>query len=155
MGGIMCLSATAMMAISTGMTVLGNLQKGQAEQEARNAQAQEQTRQAAQEEVAALEEAKRIRKAGERQASSARAALAGAGVDVGSGTAININEDIYSRSEMDAQQALLTGTRRSDALNRAAGRNIKAGENAVTASLLSSGSAALTGWKGVRDAKGK
>lgn len=142
-----------MMAISTGVSVLGQIQQGQAKQEASNANAQEQATQAAQEQVAAQEEARRIRKAGEKQAGAARAALAASGVVVDQGSAININEDIYQRSESDAQQILLTGKRRSDALNRQSSQSINAGQNAVTGSLLSAGATALTGWKGVRDAK--
>jgi len=82
-----------------------------------------------------------------------RAALAGAGVDVGSGTAININEDIYSGSESDAYNTLLTGQRKATSYSNASAQSLRSGSNAAMGSLLGAGATALTGWKGIRQGK--
>lgn len=148
----MCISAATMMALSTGVSVVGQVMQGRAQAKAASIEAQQLELQAAQQREAARQEAENIRRAGEKQAGAARAALAGAGVDVGSGTAININEDIYQGSEMDAYNTLLTGGRTADATSFRASQTYKAGSNALTSSLLSAGTTALSGWKGVRAA---
>jgi len=159
----MAVTTGMMMAISTGVSVLGQIQQGQAnkaalEQQARNNEAQAgiDAIQAQRETVAAQEEAKRIRKAGERQASAARAQLAASGIDVGSGSAININEDITGGAESDAMNTLLTGKRRSESYSfsadqhlKAAASNRAAGSNAVKSSVLAAGGTVLQGWRGV------
>lgn len=149
----MCISAAAMMAISTGVSVLGQLHEGQARKQAADAQALENDIAAAQEREAAKQEASRIRAAGDRQAGAARAALAGSGIVVDQGSAVNINEDIYRGAESDAFNTLLTGERRAGAYNRQAEMNRKAGDNAVTSSLLGSMATAgqgYSGWKGAK-----
>lgn len=147
----MCISAAAMMAVSTAMTVAGKLQEGAAQQEASNEQARQLAMQAGREQAAAEEEAKRIQKAGDRTAGAARAALAASGVMVDQGTSININEDIYKRASDDAYQTLLTGQRKASNLTANADQAIKSGQNAMTSSLLSAGASAFSGWKGVKE----
>jgi hypothetical protein len=147
----MCISAAMMMAISTGVSVVGQIAKGQAEQSAANAQANEYQRQAEQAKVNAEQEAKRIRAAGEKTAGAARAALAGSGIAVDSGSGVNINEDIYAKSESDAYNTLLTGSNQAGSYNRSADMQRRAGANAVTSSLLSAAGTAgqaYVGWKG-------
>lgn len=152
----MCISAAAMMAISTGVSVLGQLHEGQARKQAADAQALENDIAAAQEREAAKQEASRIRAAGDRQAGAARAALAGSGIVVDQGSAVNINEDIYRGAESDAFNTLLTGERRAGAYNRQASMERAKGENAVTASILGSATSMATagkeyaGWKGAK-----
>jgi hypothetical protein len=153
----MCISAAAMMAISAGVSLMGQLHAGQAQKQAADANALENDIAAAQSREAAKEEAARIRKAGDRQAGSARAALAGAGIVVDQGSAVNINEDIYRGAESDAFNTLLTGERQAGAYNRKASMARAEGENAVTASLLGSASTAAgagyeirKGWKGAK-----
>lgn len=149
----MCISAAAVMAISAGVSVAGQLAQGQAQKQAKDAQAHEYDIQAAQAKVDAEQEAKRIRAAGEKTAGAARAALAGAGINVDSGSAININEDIYRNSESDAFNTLLTGSNRAASYGRSASQSRGAGKDAESASLLSAATTAgnaYAGWKSAR-----
>jgi len=159
----MAVTTGMMMALSTGASVLGQIQKGRSDQAALNQQAQNNDQQASldriqaeRETVAASEEAKRIRKAGERQAGAARAQLAASGIVVGDGSAININEDITGGAESDAMNTLLTGKRRSESYSlsadqhvNAAASNRAAGSNAMKSSVLAAGGTVLQGWRGV------
>lgn len=159
----MAVTTGMMMAISAGVSVLGQIQQGKAtqqaaEQTARNNETQAgiDAIQAQRETVAAAEEAKRIRKAGERQASAARAQLAASGIAVDSGSAININEDISGGAESDAMNTLLTGKRRAESYTISSGQHINeaassraAGANARTSSILAAGGTVLQGWRGV------
>lgn len=148
----MCISAAMMMAISTGVSVMGALAEGQAKKQAADAQAREYENQANAAKVAATQEAARIRKAGEKTAGAARAALAASGVVVDAGTGVNINEDIYRNSESDAQNTLLTGSNQAASLNRSADQSRIAGKNKVTESLLGAASEGLKGYQGWKNA---
>jgi hypothetical protein len=148
----MCISAIVL-AISAGLSIMGQIKQGKAQKKAANTQARGQDLAAAQNQEAAKQEAGNIRKAGKRQAGASRAALAGAGIVVDSGSGININEDIYRGSESDAYNTLLTGERQASSLNRSASQSRAAGDNAVTGSLLGAASTAArsyAGWKGVK-----
>jgi len=154
MGGkFMCISAGMMMAISTGVSVVGQLQQGQANKAAANAEARQQEIAAAQERDAAMVEAARIRKAGDRASGAARAQLAASGIDVGSGTAVVIDEEITRGANTDAEYTLLTGQRRGGALDYSASQSRARGRNAVTSSVLGSVSTGLQGWKAVKEIK--
>jgi hypothetical protein len=148
----MCISAGMMMAISTGVSVVGQLAQGQAAKAAANAEARNAENLAAQTRDAAMQEAKRIRTAGDKTRGAARAALAGSGIDVNSGSAITIEDEIATGSEMDAYNTLLTGQRKATSLTDSAAIARARGKNAVTSSLLGSVSTGLSGWKGVREA---
>lgn len=173
----MAVTTGMMLAISTGLSVVGQLQQGKAQAAAANQNAANADFQAGQlnrqaeldriqgerETVAAAEEAKRIRKAGDKQSAAARAQLAASGVRVDSGSAININEDITGGAESDAMNTLLTGERRAKAYRTSADETDRsatqarssasgyrtAASNARTSSLISAGTTALTGWRGV------
>lgn len=149
----MCISAAMMMAISAGVSVMGSIAQGQAQKQAADAQAREYENQANAAKVAATQEAVRIRKAGEKTAGAARAALAASGVVVDAGTGVNINEDIYRNSESDAQNTLLTGSNQASSLNRSANQSRIAGNNAVTSSLLGAASAGMQGYAGWKSAQ--
>ncbi len=74
------------------------------------------------EKSAAEVQAEKIRKMARRQASEANASLAGSGVEVGEGTALNINSDIYANAEEDAVMTIFGGVDRSKrGINQAAG----------------------------------
>lgn len=176
----MAVSTGIMMALSTGLSVVGQIQQGNANAAAANQNAANADAQAAQldrqaeldriqaqrETVAATEEAKRIRKAGDKQAAASRAALAASGIMVDQGSSININEDITGGAESDAMNTLLTGERKAkayttsaDETNRSASnarsqaaQYRSAASNAKTSSLLSAGATALTGWRGIKTA---
>lgn len=142
-----------MMAISTGVSIAGQLQQGRAARAAADAEARAAENLAAQTRDAAQQEAKRIRLAGDRTRGAARAAMAASGIDVNSGTAVTIEDDIATSSEMDAYMTLLTGERKSTSLQDSAAISRSRGANAMTASLLGSVTTGLQGWKGVRDAQ--
>jgi hypothetical protein len=147
----MCISATMALAISTGVSVAGQIAQGQAQKQAKDAQALEYDIQAAQSKQSAMDEAKRIRAAGEKTAGAARAALTGAGVVADQGSAVNINEDIYQKSESDASNVLLTGDNRANSYGRSASMARGAGRDAQSASLLGAATTAgnaYAGWKG-------
>jgi len=139
-----------MMALSTGVSVVGQLQQGQAAKAAANAEARNAENLAAQTRDAAMQEAKRIRLAGDRTRGAARAQLAASGIDVNSGTAVTIEDDIGTSSELDAYNTLLTGDRKATSLQDSAAISRARGKNAVTSSMLGSVSTGLQGWKAVR-----
>lgn len=141
---------TAIMAMSATMSVGGQLMQGQAAKQAADAEARNAENLAAQTRDAALQEAKRIRLAGDRTRGAARAQLAASGIDVNSGTAITIEDDIGTRSEISAYNALLTGDRESTALQDKAAIARARGKNAVGASVLGAVSTGLQGWKAVK-----
>lgn len=149
----MCISAATLMMVSAGLTVAGKLYEGYARNEAAQTEADQQRRAAAESEVAAVEEAKRIRAAGKRTQGAARAALAASGVKVDQGTSLLIDEDIGRRTEEDAYNTLLTGQRRSRSMNDSAKQSMQSGQNSLLASVMSAGASAaggLAGWKSVK-----
>lgn len=139
-----------MMALSTGVSVVGQLQQGQAARQSANAEARAAENLAAQNRDAAMQEAGRIRKAGDRTRGAARAQLAASGIDVNSGTAVTIDGDIAANSESDAYNTLLTGERKSTSLQDSASIARSRGRNAVSSSMLGAVSTGLQGWKAVK-----
>lgn len=138
------------MALSTGVSIAGQLAQGQAQKRANNEQARQDELRAAQELDASKAEAMRIRKAGDKTAGAARAQMAANGIAVGSGTAVTIEDDIYQNSELDAYNTLLTGKRGAGALQYSAAQSRARGSNAMTSSLFGRVTTGLQGWKGVR-----
>lgn len=101
-------------------------------------------RQGAQEKDAAVAQAEKIRKAARAAAGQANAATAAAGVSIGEGTPVRINEQIYKDSEDDAYSTLLTGTRRQASANTQAGMLQAEGQSAMTAGYLNAGATLLS-----------
>lgn len=106
------------------------------------------------EQSAARVEAERIRKAGKQQKSEAIAALAASGVDVTSGTALKIDQEIGRASSEDAFLTLAGGRDRAARLNAEAQGSRMAGSRAQTAgylnatnTLLVAGTNSGKGWK--------
>jgi hypothetical protein len=135
----------AMSAISQGnqAAAMGRYQQDQAAADANAATA------------AAQLEAANIRKAGDRQRSSARAALAASGVNVDAGTAEQINTEIQQNAEQDALTTIQTGVNRGRVINAEGQAARIAGNNARTAGYMNAASTALsagstaqrTGWR--------
>lgn len=135
----------SMSAISQGnqAAAMGRYQQQQAEADANAATASAQI------------EAANIRKAGDRQRSSARAALAASGVNVDTGTAEQINTEIQQNAEQDALTTIQTGVNRGRVINAEGQAARIAGDNARTAGYMNAGSTALsafstaqrTGWR--------
>lgn len=95
-----------------------------------------------------------IRKQGEREKKAARAAIAGSGVDVGTGTPLKIEGQLAYNTEQDAQQEILYGTRKGARLEQEGELAAMAGRNRQSAayqggvgSLLSGGASIAQGWR--------
>lgn len=144
----MCTGMEILSMVATGLQVVGQLSRGQQQSDYNDWQA-EQSRADAQ---AAREEgevrAERVRRAGDRQQSEARAALAAAGVEVGAGTPVRIDQQIARDAEWDAQQEILYGQRRGARYDSDAAGYERAAENAQTGSMLAAGATLLSpGWR--------
>lgn len=151
----MCISATMLMAIGTGVSVLGQLQQGQQQKEMYNAQAQATINDAAYRSDAATAQAEKIRKAGKAQVGEANAALAASGVKLGQGSALEVKKSIIQNSEEDALSAILSGKRITQTANQEASMMARAGDNAENNALMGAAGTALSaggqylsgGWK--------
>lgn len=106
------------------------------------------------EKSAAEVQAEKIRKMARINAGEATASLAGSGVDVGEGTALNINSEIYGRAEEDAVMTIFGGSDRAARGNaEAAGYRLKgkqaqqAGYLNATSTILGAAGTAAKGWK--------
>jgi hypothetical protein len=127
----------------------GTLAGGYAQMQAGRAEADVLEGQAVATLDAAKAEADRFRRATTRARGQARAALAGAGVDVTQGTPLVIDEDIARRGEQEALMTLLTGERGARAL-RFKAQTERAVGNAEMASALTRavGQASRVRWRG-------
>lgn len=103
---------------------------------------------------AAVVQADRIRRLARNQAGEANAALAASGVEVGAGTAININEEIIGNAEEDAALTIFNGQNQKargyvDASNyKLAGSQAQASANSqALGNVLSTGAQAGMSWK--------
>jgi hypothetical protein len=140
----MCISlTTALMAAGSAVSALGSIAQGQQAKAMGNYQAEQAAADAEAARGQAQVEAAKIRKAGERQRSSAIASMAAAGVDSNVGTAELINKEIAAGAEEDALTAVFGGNTSARRLN-AQGQAAKIrGDNEATAGFLDSGSTAL------------
>lgn len=144
----------AAMAASTAYSVYSTQQAGKQAQLNADAQADQAAADANTEKSAAVVQAERIRRLARIQAGEANAALAGSGVEVGEGTAMNINEEIYQNAEEDAVLTIMSGKNKAqrmdgDASNyRLAGSQARGAANSQSIStVLSSASSMGSGWK--------
>lgn len=96
----------------------------------------------------AAAKAEKIRRAARFQTGEAKAALAGSGVKLGSGSAALIEKDIAQNSEQDAFTALLSG-------NRQAAMQRQAGKNAARSGYIGAGASILGGWQQSNKWKGR
>ncbi|MCW5643087.1 MAG: hypothetical protein KIT63_13395 [Rhodoferax sp.] len=145
----MCLTLTSMtLAQGLGLagsaiSAIGAISQGQQAKAMGNYQAEQAAADAEAARGQAQVEAAKIRKAGERQRSSAIASMAAAGVDSNVGTADIINKEITAGYEEDAVLAVFGGDTSSRRLI-AQGRASKIrGDNAGIAGFLDAGSSAL------------
>lgn len=155
-------AATVAAYAATAASVLGAFsayQQGENQKDWANYQAAQAQADANAEKSAAEVQAEKIRKMARIQAGEATASLAGSGVDIGEGTALNINKEIYGRAEEDAVMTIFGGADRSARGNAEAAAYRLKGEQAqqagylnATSSLLSSGAQVATGWKYSRQA---
>lgn len=101
-------------------------------------------RQGNQEKDAAMAQAEKIRKAARAAAGQANVSMAAAGVAIGEGTPLRINEQIYKDSEDDAYSTLLTGVRRQRSAEDQATISEYEGDSARTAGSLNAGASLLS-----------
>lgn len=147
-------AAYAAMAVGTVYSVYSSQQSGKQAQLNADAQADQAQADAETEKSAAVVQAERIRKLARIQAGEANAALAGSGVEVGAGTALNINEEIYQNAEEDAVLTIMTGKNKGQRLDgdasnyRLAGSQAKSAANSQSVgTVLSTASTIGSGWK--------
>ncbi len=163
----MCTGTTialyAAMAASTAVSAYSSYQQGESQKDWADYQARQAEADAKAEKSAAEVQAEKIRKMARIQAGEASASLAGSGVDVGEGTALNINKDIYANAEEDAVMTIFGGADRAARGNaEAAGYRLKgaqaqqAGYLNATSSLLSAAVSygQANGWKKSTNATG-
>lgn len=99
---------------------------------------------AAAENIAARDRAKKIRKLGRLQAGAARSALAASGIQVGGvGTPLVIDREIAQSVEDDAWAEILTGQSRAAALRREGQLLAEEGESQLYGSLIGAGATLL------------
>lgn len=155
MSGYTAAIAVATAVAGTAYSVYSTQQSGKQVQLTADSQAEQSQLDANAAASAATVQADRIRRLARNQASEANAALAGSGVEVGEGTAVNINEEIIGNAEEDAVLTVFNGQAQKargsvDASNyRLLGRQARGTANAQSVgSVLSTGAnLAMTGWK--------
>lgn len=154
MSGYTTAVAYGVMAASAVYGAYSSVQSGKQAQLNVDAQADQAALDAQTEKSAAQVQAERIRKLARIQASEANAALAASGVEVGEGTALNINREIYENAEEDAALTMFGGSNRAQRLNvdaanyRTAGRFERSQANGQAgATLLSTAGSMASGWK--------
>lgn len=96
-------------------------------------------------EGAARVEAERIRSMTKKQQSAARAAYAGSGVAVDEGSALNINEDIAQRGEMDALTAIMQGRYDSASMRQQGKMAAYQGRQGAIAGAINAGATVASG----------
>ncbi len=149
----MAVTTGTMMALSSAVSIAGQLAEGRARRAAGDADTRVLQQQGRQQEDQALQEADRIRRSARKTTGAARAQMAASGIDVNSGTALDIEAEIVHDSERDAFNTLLTGKRRGDAARYAAAQAGAKGANGQFSSTLGAVSTGLQGWKGVKKAE--
>lgn len=146
--------AAAAAVAGTAYSVYSSQQAGKQAQATADAQAEQSQLDADAAASAAMVQADRIRRVARNQASEANAALAGSGVEVGEGTAININEEITANAEEDAVLTIFNGQNQkargyADSSNmRLSGAQARSTANAQSVSSVMQGGAQIySGWK--------
>lgn len=154
MSGYTTAVAYGVMAASAVYGAYSTVQSGKQQQLNADAQSEQATLDANTEKSAAQVQAERIRKMARIQAGEANAALAASGVEVGEGTALNINREIYENAEEDAALTVFGGANRAQRLNvdaknlRTAGNMARSNANAQAgATLISTAGSTYSGWK--------
>jgi len=152
--GAVGMAAYAALAAATVYSVYTTQQSGKQAQMNADAQSDQSKLDADTAASAAVVQADRIRRLARNQASEANAALAGSGVQVGEGTAININEEIIGNAEEDAALTIFNGRNQGARLNTDAANYTLAGQQARSnansqsiGTVLSAGAQAGMAWK--------
>ena len=154
MSGYTAAVAAAAAVAGTAYSVYSTQQSGKQAQLNAEAQSDQSKLDADTAASAAMVQADRIRRIARNQASEANASLAASGVEVGAGTAININEEIIGNAEEDAALTIFNGQNQKSRGYVDSGNYKLAGSQARTAAnsqsigtVLSSGAQIASGWK--------
>lgn len=134
------------LALGTGLSVLGQIQQGQQQNEYYKAQAKQSQLNAATAKADSLSQAEKIRRAGRYQVGETKAQLAASGVKLGEGTPLELEKDITAKAEEDAFATILTGDRAYTAGMTEAASLRSAAKNAKSNSVLSTGGTIAQGW---------
>lgn len=141
----MCVSALAALAASTGLQAFGQYRQGREQESALNYQAGMSLADAAAAEATGQVQAKVISKAATMQRKEATAAYGASGVDVNSGSALDVQGDILRRGEVDALTALITGQNTGARLRGQAQMQSRAAHNARVSGNLGALATVLQG----------
>ncbi|WP_065760234.1 hypothetical protein [Pseudomonas defluvii] len=162
--GVEVALVTALVA-GTAMSAYSSVQQGRQAKLTADAQSDQAQIDADNAASAAVVQADRIRKMARIQAGEANAALAASGVEVGAGTAVNINEEIYKNAEEDAAMTIFNGENQRkrgyvDASNISlAGRQAQSSANMQAAGTVLGGTAqgfmGYSNWKASAGSNGK
>lgn len=145
---------TVLMIAGAAFSAYSAIQQGDQQAEWADYQAKQAEADAAAERSAAVIQAEKIRKLARAQAGESTAALAGSGVDVGEGTAVNINQDIYRRAEEDAVMTIFGGIDRAKRGEAQAQDDRIRGEQAQTAGYLNAAGSVLSASSAYNRARG-
>jgi hypothetical protein len=130
---------------------VGAVSQGMSARKAANEQARQYELQAATERDNAQAEAEQIRQEGSAARGQTLAALAGSGVTVGQGSALEAERQVVDSYVHDEYMAILTGDRRAGAMQETARQTRKAGRDAMRAGLINAGTSLLSsGAQGMR-----
>ena len=140
-------TSAAIMIGGTVLSAVGQIQQGKAQAKAYSSQAQQTLNDGAYRADAAKAQAEKIRKAGRAQVGEANASLAASGVKLGDGTALEVDREITQNAEEDALSAILSGKRAQTAAQQEAKLLGKAGNNAMSNSVLGAAGTLASGWK--------
>ena len=133
------------------VSAVGSVSQGVAAKRAANEQAKQYELQAATERDNAQAEAEQIRREGRAARGGTLSALAGAGVTVGQGSALDAERQVVDDYTADEYMAILTGERRGRAMQETARQTRRAGRDAMRGSLINAGTSLLSaGAQGMR-----
>lgn len=130
---------------SSMLSAFGNLQQGKQGANLYGYRADQAIADAAAERGAGAVRAGKVMKAGRFQQGEVTAAYGASGIDVGSGSAIAVKEQLQRNIGEDATAQLLTGERRARSLEAQAAMDRVAGTNSITSGRLAATRSLLTG----------
>lgn len=141
----MCTGAEMLIAGSTAVSALGNLQQGSQANKFYGYKANQAEADAEAERQMGEVRAGKVRKAGALVQSEVRAGYAGSGIDVSSGTPTAVGEKVGRNIEEDALTELLTGQRRGRVLQAEAQGYRASGANAMNSARIGAVTSILGG----------
>lgn len=133
------------------VSAAGSISQGIAGKRAADGQAAQYELQAATERDNAQAEAEKLRREGAAARGQTLSALAGSGVTVGQGSALEAERQVVDSYTSDEYMAILTGERRSSSLQETARQTRRAGRDALRSGFINAGTSLLSaGAQGMR-----